>query len=181
MKRYILAASLALALGACGNGGDTGAPEPKKAETSTPTPTPTAAPTTAAPAPVATPDAEPKTPSAVYAALPAPYNTADPEKGEKLFRQCIACHRIDETGKHKTGPNLHGVIGKKAGHVEDFNYSKAMHDANIIWSPETLDEYLTNPRAYVPGTRMSYAGLRRPADRTDLIAYLMVKSEAPDE
>lgn len=181
MQKLILMASLALALAACGNSGSKSDTDvkpmtsPTAAPTSVPTPTPTTTPD------VSTDSTGPVEATLDYASLPAPYNTASQEKGEKVFRQCIACHRIDDTGKHKTGPNLHGIIGKTAGTIADFNYSKANKESGVVWTPEVLDEYLTNPRAFMPGTRMSFAGLRRDEDRLEVIAYMMAKSAKAEE
>ena len=180
MQKRILAITLATSLlAACGNGGDAPKPEPTKTETVTTTPTP--APTSPTPVSTETTTPEPEKAALDLSSLPAPYNTADADKGEKLFRQCVACHRIDDTGKHKTGPNLLGIMGRKAGTIEGFNYSDAMVESGIVWTPETMDKYLANPRAYVPKTRISYAGLRRESDRVDVIAYVMAKSAAPAE
>lgn len=107
------------------------------------------------------------------AALPAPFNTADLDKGQKLFRQCASCHLVDESGTNRVGPNLHGVVGSPAGHVENFTYSKAMAESGIVWTPETVSAYIENPRAYVPGNKMSFAGLRKEEDRINVIAYIM--------
>lgn len=108
-------------------------------------------------------------------ALPAPYNTADLGKGKNVFRQCASCHLVDDSGKHRIGPNLYGVVDRESGTIDGFNYSKAMKEAGIVWTAETIDEYIENPRAYIPGNRMSFAGLRKPEDRVNVVAYLMVE------
>jgi cytochrome c len=96
---------------------------------------------------------------------------ADPEKGKALFEQCAACHGVgDETDTD--GPTLKGVIGRKAGSLEDYRYSAAMKRSEIVWTPATLDAYLTNPQGYIPGNRMAFAGITDAAERADLIAYL---------
>lgn len=87
------------------------------------------------------------------------------------FAQCAACHTI-EVGRNGIGPSLAGVSGAKAGHVGDFAYSSAMRASGLTWDEATLDMYLENPRGVVPGTKMSYPGMRDPQDRQKIIAYL---------
>jgi cytochrome c len=97
----------------------------------------------------------------------------DAAEGEKVFRrQCFICHTVDQGGPNKQGPNLFGIVGRKTGSVEGFRYTSANKNADIVWSPETLDPYLANPRKVIPGTNMAFAGLRSEADRKNLIAYL---------
>ena len=96
----------------------------------------------------------------------------DPANGEKLFRQCKACHTV-EAGKNRVGPTLHGLFGRKAGTVESFaNYSEGLKVSGIQWSAATLDPYLADPKAVIPDSRMAFAGVAKPEDRADLIAYL---------
>lgn len=95
----------------------------------------------------------------------------DAAKGEKVFHKCKICHKISADGKHTIGPNLHGLFGRKSG-TTDFNYSPAMKAANIVWSEETLEKYLANPKAMVPGNKMAFAGLPKESDRENVIAYL---------
>lgn len=132
-----------------------------------------------APAPVpvaATAAVTPEQRAAALAALPVPYNTADIENGQRKFALCRSCHTINQGGPNMTGPNLHGVFGRKAGTLAGFNYSDAVKAAGFTWDGPHLDQWLTDPRGFMPGTRMTFAGLRDPKDRTDLIAYLMVES-----
>ncbi len=101
-------------------------------------------------------------------------------EGEKVFRQCKACHTVEEGGRNGTGPNLHGVVGRNLAHVEDFNYSDAFKGiADQSWTPEFLNTYLENPRATIKGNRMGFAGLRDETDRQNVIAYLASNSPNP--
>ncbi|MFV0385757.1 c-type cytochrome [Paracoccus sp. (in: a-proteobacteria)] len=98
---------------------------------------------------------------------------ADPAKGEKDFGKCKACHKLD--GGDATGPHLNGIVGRPVASVSGFSYSDAMHahaGEAPNWTPEALQEFLTNPKGVVKGTKMSFAGLKKPEDRADLIAFL---------
>lgn len=95
----------------------------------------------------------------------------DPAAGEKVFNQCKACHTV-EAGKNRVGPSLHGVVGRKAASVEGFKYSDAMKNSGLTWTPENLDKYLASPKGDVPGNKMAFAGLKKPEDRANVIAYL---------
>jgi cytochrome c len=99
-------------------------------------------------------------------------HAADPEAGLAVFKtQCGICHS-PLAGKNMVGPGLSGIIGRKSGTVEGFRYSAANKSAGITWNAEILDKYLTSPREVVPGTIMTYAGLKDATKRADLIAYL---------
>lgn len=112
----------------------------------------------------------------ILASLPAPYNAADLANGEAKFGLCRSCHTITPGGANMTGPNLHGVFGRKAGEVEGYKYSEAVEDSHIVWDANHLDQWLAKPQTYLPGTKMSFAGLKDETDRRDLIAFLMVET-----
>jgi cytochrome c len=95
----------------------------------------------------------------------------DPAAGAKVFNKCKACHVLDED-KNRVGPYLHGVIGRPAGTAEGFKYSSAMKDSGIVWSEETIAEYVADPKGYVPGNRMAFPGLKKQEDIANLLAYL---------
>ncbi|WP_308237962.1 cytochrome c family protein [Phenylobacterium sp. J426] len=113
---------------------------------------------------------------ALLASFPAPYNTADLANGEAKFGLCRSCHTITPDGANMTGPNLHGVFGQKAAQNAKFRYSDALKNSGIVWDANHLDEWLAKPMTYLPGTKMSFAGVKDAKDRTDLIAYLMVET-----
>ena len=99
--------------------------------------------------------------------------------GEKVFKKCSACHMIASDGKNMIGPNLWGVIGRTAGSVSDYKYSKAMVAYAKQWSFEEMNSYLIKPQAYIKGTKMAFAGLRKEKDRASVILYLNSKSASP--
>jgi cytochrome c len=96
----------------------------------------------------------------------------DAARGEAKFQDCAACHRL-EPGANNVGPSLHGIFTRKAGELADFRYSPAIKRSGIAWTPETLDKFIADPQASVPGNRMPYAGMASASDRADLIAYLL--------
>jgi nitrite reductase (NO-forming) len=104
--------------------------------------------------------------------------TGDAAAGRLVFRKCQACHSI-EPGKNMLGPSLAGVVGRKSGTEASYNYSPAMKSANIVWSPQTLDQYLTDPAKVVPGNKMPFPGLKTDHDRADVIAYLAAGGAKP--
>lgn len=95
--------------------------------------------------------------------------TGDPQRGEDLYGRCLGCHA---QGYDRTGPRHCGLMGRKAGAVEGFHYSKALRNSGIIWDAESLDRFLEAPRRAVPGTTMAYAGISDQKERDDLIAYI---------
>ena len=110
------------------------------------------------------------------------YAQGDAAAGATVFKKCAACHSVGEGAKNKVGPQLNNVIGRVAGTAPDFKYSKAMIDAGaggLVWSAETLHEFLTKPKDFVKGTKMSFQGLKEQADIDNLVAYLETFSTAP--
>lgn len=105
-------------------------------------------------------------------ALVSPAQAQDAAAGEKVFLQCRACHQVGETAKNTVGPILNGMIGRQAGTLDGYSYSAAMKASGISWSDETFSEYIRDPKAKVPGTKMIYPGLKDAAKVADLIAYL---------
>jgi cytochrome c len=101
----------------------------------------------------------------------AAHAAGDPVKGKTVFVRCAACHTV-EHGKNKLGPSLANIIGQKAGDVPGFKFSPAMKNSTIRWTPQTLDKFLANPRAFLPGNRMLFIGVPNATDRANVIAYL---------
>jgi cytochrome c len=95
----------------------------------------------------------------------------DPKKGELVFNQCKACHSL-EAGKNGVGPTLHGLFGRKAGSIPDYDYSAAMKNSGVTWNEDTLKKYLADPHEFIPGTKMVAVGIKDEAQLDDLIAYL---------
>ena len=93
------------------------------------------------------------------------------EEGERIFRKCASCHSIEEGGR-KSGPSLFGIVGAQSGSVEGFRYSDANLSLNVVWDEENLAEFVADPRDFMPGTRMSFRGLRDEQDIENLITYL---------
>jgi cytochrome c len=100
-----------------------------------------------------------------------PGMAADVEAGKTAFKKCALCHTT-EAGKNKLGPSLFGVVGRKSATLENFNYSEAMKKFDHTWDEDTLDEYLADPRATVPGTKMIFPGIKDKTERDDVITYL---------
>ena len=102
----------------------------------------------------------------------------DVAAGEKVFAKCKVCHQVGETAKNGVGPVLNGIVGRKAGSVEGYNYTPANKNSGLTWDAATLKDYLKNPRAKIPGTKMVFPGLPNEADIDNLVAYL--KQFGPD-
>ena len=155
MIRRLLATACALVLAGCGQG-SSGAED--------------------APAgPAVAPPTEAQM-QATLAALPAPYNAADLDNGRRAFARCRSCHTITPGGPNMTGPNLWAVFGRQAGAQPRYNYSAALKAADFAWDAERIDHWLENPRTFLPGNKMSFAGLPDATDRRDLIAWLQVNT-----
>lgn len=125
------------------------------------------------PAPATPPSAAAKR---LLAQLPAPYNHGDLTNGELHFHLCMSCHTIAQGAPDMTGPNLYGVFGRKVASKPGYAYSPALQAKSWTWDVQHLDGWLRDPRTYVPGTKMTFYGLRDDKDRIDTIAYLKVAS-----
>lgn len=108
-------------------------------------------------------------------------SAADAERGEKVFKKCMACHAVGEGAKNRVGPELNNLFGRTAGTEPDYKYSKAMIEAGaggLVWTPMTVGTYLHKPRDFVKGTKMTFAGLTKEEEIEDLLAYL--RTFSPD-
>lgn len=103
----------------------------------------------------------------------APAQTASADVRPNAFAQCAACHAVAKGAPHGLGPNLWGIAGTKAGDIKDYEFSPALKASGLVWDAATLDKWLENPRALVPGTKMSFVGISDPASRKELVDWLM--------
>ena len=117
-------------------------------------------------------------PAAADSDLDARLAAANLKRGQLLYMVCKACHDVEAGLPHKVGPNLSGMFGREAGTAEGFKYTDAMVKSGIVWTPETMDAWLKQPGALVPGNGMAFAGIANDADRASLIAWLMANSGA---
>ena len=104
---------------------------------------------------------------------------ADAKAGEAVFKRCMTCHTINKGGANGNGPNLWGTVGAPVGHVAGYAYTPDLKKLGGSWDWDKLNEWLKNPRGLVPGTKMSFAGLGKPEDRANLLAYLNAQSDSP--
>ena len=103
----------------------------------------------------------------------------DADKGAKIYKKCKACHTLDEGGKNKVGPNLWNIVGAAKARSAGFGYSSAMRSKGGTWTYEDLSAFLEGPRAYLKGTKMAFAGVKKARDRANLIAFLRSLSASP--
>ena len=157
LRSLFLGLSL-IALAACGQEGETPSAPP-------------AAPPPPAPEPLSDEER-----AALLAGLPAPYDAGDLENGRRVFARCRSCHTLPEGGPNLTGPNLWNVFGRQAGALEGYNYSPALAAADFAWDAGRLDAWLNDPRGFLPGNKMSFAGVRDERDRRDLIGWLKLET-----
>ena len=106
------------------------------------------------------------------------YEAGNAKKGSTLFKtRCLQCHTNEKGGPNKVGPNLNGIFGRYSGQVDGFSYTDANIKKHVLWDEQNMSDYLTNPKKYIPGTKMAFGGLKKQKDRNDLITYMKKASE----
>ena len=110
--------------------------------------------------------------AAVLVAVTGFAKAQDLEAGERSFRKCLPCHSVGEDARHKIGPILNGLEGRKSGTIDGYNYSEANKKAEIVWGEASFKDYIVNPMGKVPGTKMAFAGIKNEQEIADLWAYL---------
>lgn len=175
MRTTAIAALMAAGLVTACGGADEAAPASETPAADTPAP----AAETPAPAEEPQPSEAPATEtaeadtSAQFAGFPEPYASADYATGRRVFMQCSSCHSLAEGGPTLLGPNLHGLFDREVGGLDNYEYSSALQEASFQWTPDQLEEWLASPRNFLPGNKMSFAGVPRPDQRHAVIAYIM--------
>lgn len=167
MIRTSLAVIPLLALVACGQATQSGETKPASEVAAKKEAAPAAAPAAPSPSPE---DAK------MLASLPAPYNEGDLANGRRQYAKCRSCHVIEKGGDNRVGPALYGIFGRTAGTAAGFTYSPALKGAGFVWDAGKLDQWLADPKGFLPGNRMTFVGLKQEKDRRDVIAYIKVES-----